>query len=68
MVNLNMILKDEPLELTKSKIGHLDISVRIEVVLGEYIMPCEREIKEPFSKFPGSYSGARSQQSSKPNF
>lgn len=54
-------LKGEPIELTKSEHGHLDIPARSEVVLEGYIMPCEREIEGPFGEFPGSYSGARLQ-------
>lgn len=54
-------LKGEPIELTKSEIGNLDIPARSEVVLEGYIMPREREIEGPFGEFPGSYSGARSQ-------
>ncbi|USD82810.1 UbiD family decarboxylase [Bacillus safensis] len=54
-------LKGEPIELTKSEHGHLDIPARSEVVLEGYIMPREREIEGPFGEFPGSYSGARLQ-------
>lgn len=54
-------LKGEPIELTKSEQGHLDIPARSEVVLEGYIMPREREIEGPFGEFPGSYSGARLQ-------
>ncbi|MFZ2576573.1 MAG: non-oxidative hydroxyarylic acid decarboxylases subunit C [Lactococcus hircilactis] len=54
-------LKGEPIELTKSESGLLDIPARSEVVLEGYIMPREREIEGPFGEFPGSYSGARSQ-------
>ncbi|WAT80738.1 non-oxidative hydroxyarylic acid decarboxylases subunit C [Bacillus safensis] len=54
-------LKGEPIELTNSEHGHLDIPARSEVVLEGYIMPREREIEGPFGEFPGSYSGARLQ-------
>ncbi|AKO91045.1 non-oxidative hydroxyarylic acid decarboxylases subunit C [Priestia filamentosa] len=54
-------LKGEPIELTKSENGNLDIPARSEIVLEGYIMPREREIEGPFGEFPGSYSGARLQ-------
>ncbi|WP_367398928.1 UbiD family decarboxylase [Neisseria perflava] len=54
-------LKGEPIELTKSEDGNLDIPARSEVVLEGYIIPREREIEGPFGEFPGSYSGARRQ-------
>ncbi len=54
-------LKGEPIELTKSENGNLDIPSRSEIVLEGYIMPREREIEGPFGEFPGSYSGARLQ-------
>jgi len=54
-------LKGEPIELTKTETGNLDIPARSEVVLEGYILPREREIEGPFGEFPGSYSGARRQ-------
>lgn len=54
-------LKGEPIELTKSEYGNLDIPARSEIVLEGYIEPREREIEGPFGEFPGSYSGARKQ-------
>ena len=54
-------LKGEPIELTKSEIGNLDIPARSEIVLEGYIEPRYREIEGPFGEFPGSYSGSRLQ-------
>ncbi|SFZ77877.1 UbiD family decarboxylase [Staphylococcus pasteuri] len=54
-------LKGEPIELTKSEHGNLDIPARSEIVLEGYIEPRKREIEGPFGEFPGSYSGARRQ-------
>ncbi|SHI81131.1 UbiD family decarboxylase [Desulfosporosinus lacus DSM 15449] len=52
-------IKGEPIELTKSEVGNLDIPARSEIVLEGYIIPKERKIEGPFGEFPGSYSGAR---------
>lgn len=54
-------LKGQPIELTKSEYGNLDIPARSEIVLEGYIIPGKREIEGPFGEFPGSYSGARRQ-------
>jgi vanillate/4-hydroxybenzoate decarboxylase subunit C len=54
-------LKGEPIELTKSEQGGLDIPARSEVVLEGYIVPRVREVEGPFGEFPGSYSGSRLQ-------
>jgi UbiD family decarboxylase len=54
-------LKGEPIELTKSEQGNLDIPARSEIVLEGYILPRSRKIEGPFGEFPGSYSGARLQ-------
>lgn len=54
-------LKGEPIELTKSEVGNLDIPARSEIVLEGYIIPRKRKIEGPFGEFPGSYSGARLQ-------
>lgn len=54
-------LKGEPIELTKSEVGNLDIPARSEIVLEGYIIPRQRKIEGPFGEFPGSYSGARLQ-------
>lgn len=54
-------LKGEPIELTKSETGNLDIPARSEIVLEGYILPRVRKIEGPFGEFPGSYSGARMQ-------
>jgi UbiD family decarboxylase len=54
-------LKGEPIELTKSENGNLDIPARSEIVLEGYIIPRSRKIEGPFGEFPGSYSGARLQ-------
>ncbi|PTF10386.1 phenolic acid decarboxylase [Staphylococcus equorum] len=54
-------LKGEPIELTKSEYGDLDIPARSEIVLEGYIEPRKREIEGPFGEFPGSYSGSRKQ-------
>lgn len=54
-------LKGEPIELTKSEQGNLDIPARSEIVLEGYILPRARRIEGPFGEFPGSYSGARLQ-------
>jgi UbiD family decarboxylase len=54
-------LKGEPIELTKSELGNLDIPARSEFVLEGYIEPRVREIEGPFGEFPGSYSGSRLQ-------
>jgi len=54
-------LKGEPIELTKSEYGNMDIPARSEVVLEGYILPGVRKIEGPFGEFPGSYSGARLQ-------
>lgn len=54
-------LKGEPIELTKTEDGHLDIPARSEIVLEGYIEPRKREIEGPFGEFPGSYSGSRQQ-------
>lgn len=54
-------LKGEPIELTKSESGNLDIPARSEIVLEGYIIPRSRKIEGPFGEFPGSYSGARLQ-------
>ncbi len=54
-------LKGEPIELTKSEDGNLDIPARSEIVLEGYIEPRIREVEGPFGEFPGSYSGARRQ-------
>ncbi|MBY0215340.1 MULTISPECIES: non-oxidative hydroxyarylic acid decarboxylases subunit C [Paenibacillus] len=54
-------LKGEPIELTKSEIGGLDIPARSEIVLEGYVLPRVREIEGPFGEFPGSYSGSRQQ-------
>ncbi len=54
-------LKGEPVELTKSGIGGLDVPARSEMVLEGYILPGVRSIEGPFGEFPGSYSGARLQ-------
>jgi len=54
-------LKGEPIELTKSEVGNLDIPARSEIILEGYIMPRQRKIEGPFGEFPGSYSGARLQ-------
>lgn len=54
-------LKGEPIELTKSEAGDLDIPARSEIVLEGYIEPRIREIEGPFGEFPGSYSGSRLQ-------
>jgi len=54
-------LKGQPIELTKSEYGNLDIPARSEIVLEGYIIPRSRKIEGPFGEFPGSYSGARLQ-------
>lgn len=54
-------LKGEPIELTKSEYGNLDIPARSEIVLEGYIIPGVRTVEGPFGEFPGSYSGARLQ-------
>lgn len=54
-------LKGEPVELTKSEAGDLDIPARSEYVLEGEIIPRTRYIEGPFGEFPGSYSGARRQ-------
>ncbi|MFL0251943.1 non-oxidative hydroxyarylic acid decarboxylases subunit C [Clostridium neuense] len=54
-------LKGQPIELTKSENGNLDIPARSEIVLEGYIIPRARKIEGPFGEFPGSYSGARLQ-------
>ncbi len=54
-------LKGEPIELTKSEQGNLDVPARSEIILEGYIIPRERKIEGPFGEFPGSYSGARLQ-------
>lgn len=54
-------LRGEPVELTKSETGNLDIPTGAEVVLEGYIIPRVRSIEGPFGEFPGSYSGARLQ-------
>lgn len=54
-------LKGEPIELTKSEYGNLDIPARSEIVLEGYILPRSRKVEGPFGEFPGSYSGARLQ-------
>lgn len=54
-------LKGEPIELTKSEQGNLDIPARSEIILEGYILPRARKIEGPFGEFPGSYSGARLQ-------
>ncbi len=54
-------LKGEPIELTKSEHGNLDIPARSEIVLEGYILPRSRKVEGPFGEFPGSYSGARLQ-------
>jgi 4-hydroxybenzoate decarboxylase len=54
-------LKGEPIELTKSEVGDLDIPARSEIVLEGFIIPRARKIEGPFGEFPGSYSGARLQ-------
>ncbi|HMM19352.1 MAG TPA: non-oxidative hydroxyarylic acid decarboxylases subunit C [Selenomonadales bacterium] len=54
-------LREEPVELTKSETGGLDIPSGAEVVLEGYIIPRARSVEGPFGEFPGSYSGARLQ-------
>lgn len=54
-------IKGQPIELTKSEHGNLDIPARSEIVLEGYIVPRVRKIEGPFGEFPGSYSGARLQ-------
>jgi UbiD family decarboxylase len=54
-------IKGEPIELTKTEQGDLDIPARSEIVLEGYIIPRVRRIEGPFGEFPGSYSGARLQ-------
>ncbi|WP_425058758.1 Phenolic acid decarboxylase [Sporomusa carbonis] len=54
-------LREEPVELTKSETGNLDIPCAAEVVLEGYIIPRKRNVEGPFGEFPGSYSGARLQ-------
>ncbi len=54
-------LKGEPIELTKTEVGDLNIPARSEIILEGYIIPRERYIEGPFGEFPGSYSGARRQ-------
>lgn len=54
-------LRQEPVELTKSETGDLDIPAGAEIVLEGYIIPRVRSVEGPFGEFPGSYSGARLQ-------
>ncbi|WP_110954467.1 non-oxidative hydroxyarylic acid decarboxylases subunit C [Anaerosinus massiliensis] len=54
-------LKGEPIQLTKSEKGNLDVPARSEIILEGYILPRKRRIEGPFGEFPGSYSGARLQ-------
>lgn len=54
-------LKGEPIELTKSENGNLDIPARSEIVLEGYIIPRSRKVEGPFGEFTGGYSGAKLQ-------
>ncbi|MDR0305479.1 MAG: UbiD family decarboxylase [Chitinispirillales bacterium] len=54
-------LKGQPVELTKSESGDLDIPARSEVALEGYIIPRVRRVEGPFGEFTGSYSGVRNQ-------
>ena len=54
-------LDGEPLELTKTSDGYLDVPAGAEYVLEGEVLPRVRVPEGPFGEFPGSYSGARKQ-------
>ncbi len=54
-------LDGEPLELTKTTDGLLDIPAGAEYVLEGEVLSRVRVPEGPFGEFPGSYSGARKQ-------